>query len=173
MANRMILGIAPGKDEDSSSKPFVGKAGQLLDDIWKSVGMNTEDWYLTNCCLCRPIAEKGSGKQNNDPSILQRKTCRPYLDTHLKLLKPRVIVTMGRIPTEAILGIKNIRMNNVHGKIYNDIKGLEGTIVFPFYHPAALLHSRGNKQVYENLRQDIWDDIRSLKQILIKEGITK
>ncbi len=167
LKRRMIIGEAPGRFEDAQSSPFVGPAGILWDKIMLSVGWTDEDWYITNCVLCRPIAPKGSGKENFTPRVEQRKKCRPYLDAQIRFIRPRVIVTLGKPATETILGHKGIRMGNVHGR-----KFLEGEkIIFPLYHPAFLLHSQKNPQQYQEVRENMWQDIQKLREIVDEENL--
>ena len=175
MANKMIIGEAPGKEEDATGKPFSGPAGQLMDDIWKSVGMDTNDWYITNVCLCRPYMPRGSGKENFTPKQDQRKKCRVYLDKQIALIKPKLIVTVGTVALEALLQAKGIRMDDYRGKLLTNLaQGLGHPTyniqIFPMLHPAAILHAKGSEQ-YEIYRQQTFNDIKQLKQILQERGI--
>lgn len=161
---RMIIGEAPGKHEDSQSQSFVGPAGKLLDKIWTSVGWDTNDWYITNVCLCRPYMPRGSGKENYTPKAEQIKTCRPYLLKQIELIEPDIIVTLGRTATEAIMGpIKS--MGSIRGRaqwikishnyIYRDY------LTFPMIHPAAILRDPNGPY-----KQQTWEDIQKLKEIV-------
>lgn len=160
----MILGEGPGKEEDSSRRPWTGPAGLLLNQVWQSVGMNTNDWYIGNVVKCRPVAPSNSGKQNLTPSSEQRARCRLYLDIELKLLKPKLIAAMGKVAIEAILGQKNITVKNYRGKLF-DCPYIEGCKVFPMIHTAAILHSTSTPQ-YDIYRQHTWEDIQKLKNII-------
>ena len=181
LANKMIIGEAPGKEEDSTRTPFSGPAGRLMDDIWKSVGMNTNDWYITNVVLCRPYSPRGSGKENFTPKQDQRKQCKVYLDKQIELIKPKLIVTIGAVATEAILGTKGIKMGDYRGKLFRDrvisIKEDDNTVtigrpfIFPMIHPAAILHAKGNQELYDLYREQTWKDIQELKRILEQEKI--
>jgi DNA polymerase len=158
----------PGKDEDATREPFTGPAGRLLDKIWSCVGWDTNDWYITNVCLCRPYMPKGSGKENFTPGNLQRLTCRPYLLKQIELVNPNMIVTLGRIATEALIGpIRS--MGSVRGKLILNNKCYsetwEGFRVFPMYHPAYLLRGVGTPQ-NDMYRQQTWDDVRNLKKLM-------
>jgi len=167
-AIKMIVGEAPGKEEDSTRQPFTGPAGKLLDEIWNAVGMKTSDWYLTNVVLCRPVAKKDSGKENHTPHVAQRRNCRPFLDAQISLVKPKIIVTLGKVASEAILGPDMVpRIGDVRGKIFREFKAL----VFPMLHPAAILHSSSNPKQMKKYKQQTWDDVRSLKRLIDKENI--
>ena len=179
-SNKMLIGEAPGKEEDSTGTPFSGPAGRLMDDIWGSVGMNTNDWYITNTVLCRPYSPRGSGKENFTPKQDQRQKCKIYLDKQIDLIKPRTIVTIGAIATAAILNNnKPIAMGDYRGKLVRESviinPGIHGytmrRLVFPMIHPAAILHSKGNEEKYNMYRQFCQKDIQELKRILIEENI--
>lgn len=168
--NKMIVGEGPGKEEDSRRSPFTGPAGQLMDKIWASVGLNTNDFYITNVVKCRPVAPDNVKKENLTPKKEQIKQCSQYLDIELELLNPDLIVPVGRIATETILGpIKS--MAAVRGKpfIIEDMIEPNHTVyVFPMYHPAAMLHASWNPDKYEFYRQAFWEDINSLKVLIGK-----
>jgi uracil-DNA glycosylase len=170
-SHRMIIGEAPGKEEDADREPFTGPAGRLMNDIWASVEMSTNDWYLTNVVLCRPYMPRGSGKENYTPKPSQREKCRHYLNKQIELIQPKIIVTVGAVATEAVCGVKGIKMGDWHGKLLQNMPGAQGSLVFPMYHPACILHSTGNKELYDNYRRETWNDIRKLKDILTKENI--
>jgi len=169
-SNRMIIGEAPGKEEDSTATPFSGPAGRLMDEIWQSVGMNTNDWYITNTVLCRPYSPRGSGKENFTPKQDQRKKCSVYLSKQITLIKPKLIVTIGAVALEAITGLKGLKMGEWRGKLCN-VSGVYGAKVFPMIHPAAILHAKGNQPVYDMYRQQTWTDIKQLKKILDEIGV--
>jgi DNA polymerase len=161
-SKRMIVGEAPGKDEDATREPFTGPAGQLLDKIWDRAGLDTKDWYITNATLCRYVAPWGSGRQNLTAKVEQRKRCKPYLETQIELLQPNIIVTLGRIALEEILQLKGIRMGDYRGRLITD----KNYLVFPMVHPAAILHASSEPQKHLLYRQQTWDDVRKLKGIL-------
>lgn len=166
LSRRMIIGEAPGKYEDALSSPFTGPAGQLLDRILASVSWSDHDWYLTNIVLCRPIAPKGSGKENYTPKMEQRRRCRPYLDMQIKMIKPNIILTLGKPAAEAILGPVS-SMGSIRGKsfLYQDIP------VFPMLHPAAILHASSRPEKYELYREQTWEDIQKLRKIVDEENL--
>jgi len=92
----MFIGEAPGEEEDLKGKPFVGKAGQLLTKILQSVDIKREDIFITNMLKCRPPA-------NRNPSKSEIETCFPYLETQIALINPKIIVTLGNVPTQYLL----------------------------------------------------------------------
>jgi DNA polymerase len=165
----MLIGEAPGKEEDAKGRPFVGPAGRLLDQIWSSVGMNTNDWYISNVAHCRPIAIKGSGKENLTPKTDQIERCRIFIDEEIGLLKPKIIVTVGAIATVTLLRIVRFKMADHRGRLVDAVLGgwrEHSTKVFPMIHPAALLHSKGNQNKYKMYKLQMWEDIQKLKTIM-------
>lgn len=172
--SKMIIGEAPGKEEDAQGKPFTGPAGELLDHIWDAAGLSTNDWYITNVVKCRPVAEKGSGRENLTPKSTQIERCQPFLDEEIGLLKPKIIVAIGAVATATLLGIKHFKMEDYRGKLMTGILGGWRELVipvFPMIHPAAILHARGDKEKHLKYKRYAWEDIQKLKQILIERGI--
>lgn len=127
-ASVMLIGEAPGRNEDLKGRPFVGRAGDLLDRLLKSSDMSREDVFITNVVKCRP-------PENRDPRSGEISTCRPYLDRQINLIEPKVIGTLGNHATKALLDVTGI--SEIHGKIFM----LEGKKVVPLYHPAAGLYN--------------------------------
>ena len=158
----MIIGEAPGRDEDSKRKPFTGPAGRLLDRIWRSVGLDTNDWYLTNVVLCRPVAPNGYGKENLTPKLEQKKICNPYMWQQIQLLNPELIVTLGTHATAAMVKRSTVSIGKYRGKLVRSGRFQ----VFPMLHPAYLLHNQRDQQKYQQARQWIWQDVNELKKIL-------
>ncbi len=184
----MIIGEAPGRHEDIQGKPFVGPAGQLLEKIWASVGMDLNDWFITNTVLCRPIAAKGSGKENFTPKKEQRANCSTHLKQQLYLVSPKIIVTLGLTATRAILGEGVKTMASVRGQIFNSTVyknmpllslGITPsgktpsyiTIIVPMIHPAALLRGKGTPRHYQ-YRKQTYKDVKLVKSLynFIKNG---
>jgi len=181
LKRRMIIGEAPGRFEDAQSSTFVGPAGQLWDKIMESVGWSDKDWYITNVVLCRPIAPKGSGKENFTPRAEQRNKCYPYLNHQISFIRPKIIVTLGKPATETILGFKGIRIGDYRGRLtWTEVATIHGRYspvekfypkVFPMLHPAAILHASSQPEKYELYRQQMWDDIRTLKKLVEEEKL--
>jgi uracil-DNA glycosylase len=168
---RMIIGEAPGKDEDTTRLPFTGPAGQLMDRIFSSVGLDTnKDFYCTNVVKCRPFLPKGFGKENFTPKEEQQKRCRVYLDQEIELVQPRLIVLVGKIAIAQLLpDCAKVSMEMLHGTDYTPVKG--GPTYFMMYHPAAILHATPFPDQQLKLRQDTWNDIQRLKSIIEERGL--
>lgn len=142
----MFVGEAPGWHENQQGRPFVGPAGKFLDELLESISLKRSDVYITNIVKCRP-------PENRDPLPDEISACNDYLDRQVALIKPRVIVTLGRYSMAKFFGQESI--SRVHGQA----RKRDGRIVFAMYHPAAALHQ--NK-----LRQSLLDDIQKLPAIL-------
>jgi len=151
----VFIGEAPGYWEDVKGKPFVGAAGRLLNEILEKVGIKREDVFITNVLKCRPPG-------NRDPKPEEVRVCTPFLDRQLKVIKPRIIMTLGRHSTAYIFSKMNMKfygITRVHGRVYE--AGFLGwrCYVIPTFHPAAALYN-------VNLRDDLLKDLLKMKSIL-------
>jgi DNA polymerase len=160
-AEIMFIGEAPGWHEDHQGRPFVGPAGQFLDELLASIGLKRNDVYITNIIKTRP-------PDNRDPLPQEIMNCRPWLDRQLAIIKPKIIVTLGRYSMNMFFPGKSI------GQIHGTSVRKNGVIYFAMYHPAAALHQ-------QSLRDTIKTDMLKLPALLeqlkpepeIKEDITK
>jgi uracil-DNA glycosylase family 4 len=125
----MIVGEAPGFNEDRQGEPFVGAAGQLLDTLLNRIGLSRRDVYITNVLKCRP-------PQNRDPMPNEAEACSPYLGRQLELIKPKVVLILGRHALERLLPGQG-SISRIHGSL---VQRNEVAYV-PLYHPAAALHN--------------------------------
>ncbi len=140
----MIVGEAPGFNEDVQGKPFVGAAGKLLDKLLERIGLSRESVYITNVLKCRP-------PQNRDPMPGEAEACLPYLRRQYRLVQPKAVIVLGRHALERMLpGYGPI--SRVHGQIVMR----SGVAFMPVYHPAAALH---NGALVRDLEQD-FDHVR-------------
>lgn len=143
-AKIVFCGEAPGGDEDRLGRPFVGKAGQLLDKMLAACGFERfEQIYILNVVKCRP-----SG--NRIPTEEERKACRPILDAQLRLINPVIMVLLGACALQEIVN-PNGRITKDRGKWVNK----NGIFIMPTYHPAALLRN-------PNLKRDAWTDLKQV-----------
>jgi len=124
----MFIGEAPGENEDRLKRPFVGRGGQLLDEMIKSIGWKREDVYITNIVKRRPPA-------NRDPLPEEIEAYKPYLMSQIDIIAPRIIVTLGRFSMNYFL--PEAKITRDHGRVFN----IDDRIIFPVYHPAAALRS--------------------------------
>ena len=146
-AEIVFIGEAPGQKEDELGRPFVGAAGKFLDELLLSIGLKREDVYISNVVKYRPPG-------NRDPTPEEKEVCMPWLKMEIALIKPKIIVPLGR----HALGhfFTKLSITNAHGKPQ---KLTDDITVFPIYHPAAALHNGG-------LRQTLLDDFKALKNFL-------
>jgi len=147
-ADIMVIGEAPGADEDRAGKPFVGKAGQLLDKIFASIGLGENDVYITNVVNYRPPG-------NRKPSAAEIALFRPFVTRHVQLAKPKFLVLVGGVSLEAMLGQKGIMKTRGQWQDYEIGEG-QTIPALPVYHPAFLLRR-------PELKADMWRDMLSLK----------
>lgn len=152
-ARVMFVGEAPGRQEDLQGEPFVGAAGRFLDELLASIEMTRERVYITNVVKSRPVAGPPPGR-NRAPVPQEIEACTPWLEEQLRILKPALVVTLGRIALEQFLPGK--RISEVHGRPFR-----RGSItILPLYHPAMALYRR---DWVEMLRQDFRQIPRLLK----------
>ena len=135
-ASIIFIGEGPGFHEDRQGMPFVGPAGKFLSELLDSVGMKREEVFITNVVKCRPPG-------NRDPLPGEIQSCKKYLDRQLELIKPKVVVTLGRHSMGRYFPGQTI--TKVHGKA----KRMGDVMVYPVYHPAAALHNVSLKTVIE------------------------
>src|ERR1700719_443607 len=138
-AEIMFVGEAPGADEDAQGEPFVGRAGQLLTKIIKAMGFPREEVYIANILKCRPDTP-GSAYGNRPPTPREMQTCRPYLMEQIDIIKPKVVVALGAVAVEGLLGTRS-PMRELRGR-WNSF---DGTPLMITYHPAYLLRNRSAK----------------------------
>jgi uracil-DNA glycosylase len=130
-ADLIFIGEAPGYYEDKQGEPFVGAAGQLLTQVLGEIGLRREDVYICNVLRCRPPG-------NRDPLPDEVEACRPWLESTIELVQPRVIVTLGNFATRFMLD-KPVSISRVRGQRFE----VAGHTVIPTFHPAAVLHGGG------------------------------
>jgi len=145
-AGLMLIGEAPGYYEDMQGEPFVGKAGQLLNKMFTAIHFARQDIYIANILKCRP-------PKNRDPLPEEINSCRSFLERQIEIIKPILICTLGRIATQALLGI-DTPISRARGKVYN----FKGTSVIPVYHPSYLLRNAGKKK-------EAWQDLQILRKV--------
>ena len=153
----MFIGEAPGFNEDVQGKPFVGRAGEVLDELLDLIGLERGEVFITNILKCRPPG-------NRDPQTEEIMACTPYLDKQIALIKPKIIVTLGNFATSYILGrfgLESENIGKVHGKIFKISNLMLSAKIIPVYHPAVVLRN-------PNLRGSLVEDFRILKDIMQK-----
>lgn len=153
-ADLMFVGEAPGAEEDRQGLPFVGRAGGLLSQLLSEIGINRDEVWVTNVLKCRPPG-------NRDPQPLEIEACRPYLETQVELIQPRVIATLGNFATKLLTG-NPTGITKVRGAPQVHTLGGRSVFLLPLFHPAAALRTPSLAEV---LRQDF----RTLPELLSQQ----
>jgi DNA polymerase len=147
-ADWLLIGEAPGQQEDEQGEPFVGVAGQLLTEMLRAIGLNREDIFITNILKCRP-------PNNRDPHADEIKSCKNYLQRQLQHIQPKIILAVGRIAAHTLLDT-DAALAKLRGKVHT----FNNTPVVVVYHPAYLLRSLPEKR-------KAWQDLQLAKQTVI------
>ncbi len=151
-ATLMFVGEGPGADEDEQGRPFVGRAGQLLTKIIESMGLKREDVYIANVVKCRP-------PENRVPEPDEVSSCIPFLKTQIEIIKPKVIMTLGKSATQAVIG-NETAISKLRGQFLDDGSG---RLIMPTYHPAYLLRN-------PEMKKFVWEDCQ---KVMAKIGLKK
>jgi len=152
-AKVMFVGEGPGRDEDLKGEPFVGRAGQLLTDIiTKGMGMKRADVYIANVIKCRP-------PENRNPESDEIESCEPFLVRQIELIKPKVVVALGKFAVQSLLKSK-VPIMRLRGEWHN----YHGIKLMPTLHPAYLLRNPGDKKL-------VWQDIKKVLQELASPSV--
>jgi len=146
-ARLMFVGEAPGADEDAQARPFVGRAGQLLNKIIEAIGMKREDVFIGNVNRCRP-------PQNRTPTLAEAATCKPFLLREIAVVRPEVIVVLGNTAMKNLLDTKE-GITKMRGQ-FLDYRGIK---VMPTFHPAYLLRDPSKKR-------ECWEDMKKVRDYL-------
>ena len=151
-AGWLIVGEAPGADEDRQGEPFVGRAGKLLDPMLQAIGLQREQVYIANILKCRP-------PDNREPTPAEAASCRPFLQRQIALIRPRIILAVGRIAAQNLLET-DTQIGKLRGRIHAFAPARIPLVVT--YHPAYLLRSPREKR-------KAWDDLRLARRVLATE----
>jgi DNA polymerase len=146
-ARVVLIGEAPGKNEDLKGEPFVGAAGQLLNELLGEAGLDRSDVYIANVLKCRPPG-------NRDPEPAEIETCTPFLREQIRVIDPVVLVTLGNFATKFVLKT-DVGITRLHGKLQTAGRFK----VLPVYHPAATIYDRSK-------RDDLFADFRLLREVI-------
>lgn len=150
-AELLVIGEAPGADEDRQGEPFVGRAGQLLNSMLRAMGTPRETVYIANLLKCRPPG-------NRDPAPEEVRCCQPYLRRQIELLSPRLVMAVGRIAAQNLLAT-DTPIGKLRGRVHR--YGEQGTPLIVTYHPAYLLRSPTEKR-------KSWQDLRLVRRELAR-----
>ena len=145
-ADVMVIGEAPGAEEDKQGIPFVGRAGKLLTDILMAINFDRDEVYIANILKCRP-------PNNRNPLPAEMQECMPYLFKQIELIKPKAIVCMGLVAATSLLNIKS-SLTKLRGNVY-EVQGIKTMVT---YHPAALLRN-------PNWKRGCWEDVQKFRKL--------
>lgn len=155
-ANIMFVGEAPGRNEAETGRPFCGAAGKILDELLQSIGLSRKEVYITNIVKDRP-------PENRDPLPEEISVYAPFLDRQISLIKPRIIVTLGRFSMNYVLNkfgiLESDSISRLHGRIFEASADYGQISICVFYHPAAAIYNN-------NLKETLFSDFKILKNIL-------
>ncbi|MCF6462292.1 uracil-DNA glycosylase [Clostridium sp. Cult1] len=154
----ILIGEAPGAKEIEIGEPFVGQAGKHFEEFLEVLNIKREDVYITNSVKYRPTKMNPKTKRlsNRTPTNKEIDIFRPYIHEEIKIVNPKIIITLGNISLKAIFN-ENLRIGEVHGKLMDIEIGNVNYKVFPLYHPAAIIYRRELKDVY-------MEDLKRLKK---------
>jgi len=155
-ASIVVVGEGPGREEDATGRPFVGRAGRLLDELLGHAGLRRDDVYITNVIKDR-AATDASPPRDRPPAPAEVAACLPWLREQLAVIRPRIVVTLGRHSLEALL--PGARIADVHGHPQR----LGRTTLLPLYHPSYALHNPA-------VRPTLFRDIRVLRDLARRRG---
>lgn len=149
-ADLLFVGEAPGRDEDLQGIPFVGRAGQLLTKIIEAIDLTRDEVYIANVIKCRP-------PENRNPEPDEVETCEPFLFQQIDIIKPKVIVALGKFAAQTLLRTLD-PISRLRGRVYD----YRGAKLIPTFHPAYLLRNPSSKR-------DVWEDMKLVRSLLKSE----
>ncbi len=149
----LFIGEGPGETEDKFGRPFIGKAGQLLDKLIQKMGYQREETFISNIVKCRP-------PNNREPQKDEVEACLPYLRRQIALLAPKAIICLGKIALNNLLGL-NQTITRIRGKLFH-----YGSIpVIPTYHPSYILHKREKAEISQ-AKWEVWEDMQKVLTLI-------
>jgi DNA polymerase len=148
-AQIMFIGEAPGREEDLQGRPFVGDAGMVLTRLINKMGFKREEVYIANIVKCRP-------PMNRDPEMDEIETCRSFFERQIAIIRPMVIMSLGRISTSTLIGNPGLKISAVRGKFF----AYKGIPVMPTFHPAYLIRNPKEKWLTWNDALKVLEELR-------------
>lgn len=153
----MVVGEGPGETEDELGRPFVGRAGQLLDRMLAAIGLAREDAYICNTVKCRPTLAGPNGPRNRAPESDEMANCRPFLDEQIAIIAPRVLLALGAPAAKSFLG-RDFQITKMRGRWYAGPLGIPLMVTF---HPAYVLRQTGGE--IEAVKRLVWNDLKQVR----------
>lgn len=160
----MIIGEAPGANEDLEGVPFIGKAGRFLDECLNSCGLDRKKVFIANVMKCRPCIIEGKTNRNRPPKTEETEICSPYLKEQIKIIKPKIILALGAPAAKFILGRKTLKMTEIRGRFY---ESEYAPYVMPSLHPSYILTYKGEPE-----KQMLVHDIKACVTLAEEQNLT-
>lgn len=159
-ARLMVIGEGPGETEDELGRPFVGRAGQLLDRMLAAIDLPREAVYICNTVKCRPTVPGPNGPRNRAPEPLEMENCRPFLNEQIEIIAPSVILALGAPAAKSFLG-RDFQITKMRGRWY---VGPRETPLMVTFHPAYILRQTGGE--IEAVKRLVWNDLKAVRSKL-------
>ncbi len=156
-ARLMVVGEGPGETEDELGRPFVGRAGQLLDRMLSAIGLPREQVYICNTVKCRPTLPGPNGPRNRAPDAQEMDNCRPFLEEQIAIVAPQVILALGSPAAKWFLG-SDFQITRMRGRWYI---GPCDTPLMVTFHPAYILRQTGGQM--DGVKRLVWDDLKAVR----------
>ncbi len=156
-AQLMVVGEGPGETEDKLGRPFVGRAGELLERMLLAIGLPREDVYICNTVKCRPTLDTGTRLANRAPTPDEMRNCRPYLDEQIEVIRPRVLLALGAPAAKSFLGEK-FSITKQRGQWFD---GPLGIPIIATFHPAYILRQTGGAMT--EVKKLVWADLKAVR----------
>ncbi len=153
----MVIGEGPGETEDKLGRPFVGRAGELLDKMLAAIDLAREDVFICNTVKCRPTLDDGRGLRNRAPDPLEMKNCRPYLDLQIEIIRPRVILALGAPAAKSFMGEK-FSITRQRGQWFDGPNDIPTIATF---HPAYILRQTGGE--LNAMKRLVFADLKAVR----------
>jgi len=156
----MVVGEGPGETEDKLGRPFVGRAGELLDRMLLAIGLPREDVFICNTVKCRPTLDLGNRLANRPPTPDEMANCRGYLDQQIEIIRPRVILALGAPAAKSFMG-ERFSISKQRGQWFD---GPAATPIMATFHPAYILRMTGGAMI--EVKKLVWNDLKAVRSRL-------
>ncbi|MGA9945678.1 MAG: uracil-DNA glycosylase [Candidatus Cybelea sp.] len=156
-ASLMVVGEGPGETEDQLGRPFVGRAGQLLDRMLAAIGLTRGEVYICNTVKCRATLPGPNGPRNRAPDQQEMENCRPFLDEQIAIVSPKIILALGSPAAKSFLG-RDFQITRMRGRWY---VGPNETPLMVSFHPAYILRQTGGE--IEGVKRLVWSDLKAVR----------
>ena len=156
-ASLMVVGEGPGETEDKLGRPFVGRAGELLEKMLLAIDLPRDDVFICNTVKCRPTLDTGTRLANRAPTPDEMRNCRPYLDQQIEIIRPRVILALGAPAAKSFMGEK-FSITKQRGQWFESPLGIP---IIATFHPAYILRQTGGAMT--EVKKLVWNDLKAVR----------